>query len=110
MDWNKFPKSLQIMGAKIKIKYVDSLDKKGSDADTYGECVPFKRVIYIAKGKHETEQEVYHTILHEAIHCILALSGTGHSLEHDQEESIVLALETGLTTLLPQLFTGIKNV
>lgn len=101
MNLSHFPKKLMICGVPHKIKYVDRLG--GQDELLYGQYHDRQSVIEINVGAHETQGEVWATLLHEAVHGILHVSGLSEFLDGKQEEAMVTALEYGLVGLWPQL-------
>lgn len=86
------PTQIDIMGIPFRIVY----PKKMPDG-VMGEADPLNRTIKI---KYGLKDEVFEsTLLHEILHVILAITGQSERLKHDQEESLVLALEHGLTSI-----------
>lgn len=84
---------IRIMGKLFRILQVKQVDKE----DSYGECDGPARTIKIKAG---IPPEAYDdTLMHEIIHAVLYLSGHSEGMAHDLEESLVLALETGLSEI-----------
>lgn len=88
------PTQVMVMGVPYSIEYV------GEDVlDQYqvGETCSTERTIKITAS--QSEDACHSTLLHEAIHAILAVSGAVHGLSEAAEERMVLALENGLIGL-----------
>lgn len=90
---NRPPKTVMIMGHKVKVRIVPYLEDDGTDL--VGAWNAETKTIYLLKGC-----EWKSVLLHEICHAILSLSGTGEGLSYTREESIVLALESGLGPIL----------
>lgn len=88
------PKSIMLMGHRIKIELND-------DPDNHGTCDVPMRTIYIRRTDPISLQR--ETLLHECVHMILGLSGISQLLSDELEEAIVIAVETGLSPLIKQL-------
>lgn len=90
------PKSINVMGHKIKIVLND-------DPDNHGSTNPQERIIYIRKQDSAEVQRA--TLLHETIHCILYFSGLSNLLAAEMEEAIVVAVESGLFPLVTKTWS-----
>ena len=91
----KRPSKVSIMGIEYKIKYLPS---KQIDGDQ-GQAIFETRTIKILETLDEANANS--TLLHEIIHVILYMTGQVEHLDGDKaEESLVLALEHGLTPLV----------
>lgn len=86
------PKHVYVLGTKIRIKVVKAITENGVDClgCYYGD----DKLIMVVQHPHMNE-----TLLHEICHAILDLSGANECLDHTQEESLVVALTTGITSL-----------
>ena len=80
------------MGKKFTITYPGDID-----SDVYGTCDGAERKIELSPRIKGVQFE--DTLLHEIIHGILYMSGNTQKLSTEREESIVIALETGLSVL-----------
>lgn len=89
----KRPTSIRIMGIQFRITEPKRVDEN----DSYGECDGPKRVIKIKAGLSDDDFES--TLLHEIIHASLYLGGQSERLEHEQEEGLVVCLESALSQL-----------
>lgn len=86
------PTDISIMGINFKIIH------KKLPKDHYGETDLNKRQIAISSAI--TDDDVYEdTLLHEIIHAVLGVTGQSERLEENVEESLVVALEHGLSRL-----------
>ena len=91
------PKSINLMGHKIKVILND-------DPDNHGTCDVNLRIIWIrGSDSASTQQE---TLIHECAHMILGLSGVSQLLSEELEEAIVVAIETGFSPLINTLSKG----
>lgn len=88
----RFPRSVMVLGHKIAVKVVDHLEDEGQDL--LGAFNAETKTIYLVRG---CDKSVF---LHECIHAILYLSGGSEGLSQSKEESIVMALESGLFPLI----------
>lgn len=95
----RLPKRVSIMGVDFDVKEVNKLD-------SYGECAGGERVIRVRKNLRPDLK--LSTFAHECLHAIFYVSG--HTAKLDgiddvggAEESLVLALESGLMPLIPKL-------
>jgi hypothetical protein len=92
-DLKRPPRFVIICGQKVKVKVVAYLED-GSE-ELLGAFNGESKTIYILKGSNWKQ-----TLFHESIHAALYFSGAGEGLTISKEESIVLALEHGLWSLL----------
>lgn len=82
MKAKKFPTSIMIMGRKIKIKQGVNLIYK--DQACLGLCDYDNRIIYLEKNQeHRSKVE---TLVHEATHFFLELTGISQKLDIDTNE------------------------
>lgn len=81
------PRTIQILGQTFKIRRKRMRDFGGIDGDA--------KIVWLRSGLDTPTAEA--TLLHECIHAILHCAGTTHQLDAKLEESLVRALETGLT-------------
>jgi Zn-dependent peptidase ImmA (M78 family) len=79
---NKFPKSIQIMGRKIKIKQGVNLVYK--EQPCLGLCDYDNKIIYLEKN--QPDQSKVETLVHEATHFFLELTGISQKLDEDTNE------------------------
>lgn len=82
---------ITILGVKVKIKYVKSLLCEIEDDPLDGAFDAKTMTIFISESS-----DIKSTILHEALHACLELSGVRSLLSNKVEESIVCALENSL--------------
>lgn len=78
----KFPLSLTILGRKVKIKQGIGLVYQGLPC--LGLCNYDEKVIYLEKN--QSEQMKYETLVHEATHFLLELSGISQKLSEGENE------------------------
>lgn len=87
------PRVVTVLGNKLKVKVVPYLE---DDCEALsGAFNSETKTIYLTKDSNWRA-----VLLHEILHAILHYSGTGEGLSMSKEESIVLSLEFGLTTIL----------
>jgi hypothetical protein len=92
-DRVKPPRSVLVLGYRLKIRVVSYLEDSG--ADLLGAFNGETKTIFLARGCDWKP-----VLLHEITHAILYLSGSCEGLTQSKEESLVLALEHGLSPLL----------
>lgn len=89
--------TVNVLGQTYTVKFVPMGE------DTFGDCCTDKKVIRINVDHGDQST----TLVHEVLHAILAESGLKHLLDATEglEESLVCAIEHGLTTahLIPEL-------
>lgn len=83
------PKSLSIGGKRIKVLVKDGLEFEGGTA--YGLYTPSKYLIELDKNTDHKEQVA--TLLHEAVHSALHISGVGELMSSQLEEAVCRAVE-----------------
>lgn len=81
------PRTIQVMGQTFKIRRKRMRHFGYMDGDA--------KAIWLRSGLDTETAEA--TLLHECIHAILHCAGQTHQLDAALEESLVRALETGLT-------------
>ena len=80
-------KSLDILGHKVRIKYVSSWNgHKDIPSGLIGRFYPDTGTIYILKTKPKEMQK--HFLLHEINHAIMFYTGIGQSISLELEEVI----------------------
>jgi CRISPR/Cas system-associated endonuclease/helicase Cas3 len=87
IDFENKPKNILIMGHKVKISY----RKKPKNL---GEFYADDNLIIVSN-----DDRWKHHLLHEILHAILFHSGHSQKFDEKEEEALVRALESGLTTL-----------
>lgn len=88
--------NITILGKKVKIRRPRKLvDESGNEL--FGLFDRDKLIIYISQSPHHDKDS---TLLHECIHAILFITGQNETLEHEQEEAIVRAIEHGMVGLV----------
>lgn len=88
------PNNVKILGKTFRIIYPKKIDKDNS----YGECDGANRTIKI---RADLEGAIYReTVLHEILHAIFYMTGHSELISPEQEESLVLSLENGLSELV----------
>ena len=78
------PKSVKVMGHKIRIVFTD-------ETDNHGEYIHDCKLIKVNSTLPPKDQWV--ALYHELLHCALAISGMSEILGNDREEGVVRALE-----------------
>jgi hypothetical protein len=84
---DKKPKTVFVMGNEVKISY----RKKPKNL---GEFYADDNLIIIANDENWKKH-----LLHELLHAVLFYSGHSQKFDEKEEEALVRALESGLTTL-----------
>lgn len=79
------PKSINILGRKIRIK------KRDLDGD-HGRYVHDDAVIYLSDNE-EHEKDAWPTLLHEMVHAALTIGGVSEVLDAGKEEAVCRAIE-----------------
>lgn len=92
----KAPVQIEIFGRKLQIKY-KMTSKEGNMGETERSDPP---VITIFKDNHQTEEEVFTTVLHELFHASICISGQDELFTNEQEEALVTMLEKALGDVL----------
>jgi hypothetical protein len=94
----RIPSSVPILGVEYQVLHREL--PKGQFGENPADIL---QTIYVDKKKHENQDQLNNTLLHESIHAILYVSGIASILEqagHDSlEEGIVVALEHGLSQI-----------
>jgi len=93
-DRKRPPRVINVLGHKIKVRIRKHLVCEEGDR-LLGAFVYDTKTIFLERGCDWRT-----VLLHEVIHAILKLSGTSAGLSHDKEESIVEALEHGLSPIV----------
>ncbi len=88
----KKPRSLKILGHRVKIAFVSELN--ANDEDLLGE---FTINPYLIKVVDNAMWE--QTLLHEVVHAILRISGCAELIDPAVDEAITQAVESGLGQL-----------
>jgi Zn-dependent peptidase ImmA (M78 family) len=94
----KFPKFITIMGRKVIIKQVPELKNEAGE-DLAGECDYNKKTILI--NKDQTHEEKCDTLVHEATHFFLELTGISQKIDENTSEVYC--------QLIAALFHDLKN-
>lgn len=98
----KNPEEVEILGHLFRIEYVYDLK---DDGDTlFGDTDVDEKIIKICTKRCITSAQLESTLMHEAIHAVLGVSGMAQLLKGDQEEALVIALEHGLQNLYKRTF------
>lgn len=84
------PRVVTVLGQKLKVRVVPYLED--NEIELLGAFNSETKEIFILKG-----QDWKPILLHEICHAILFYSGASEGLTYTKEESIVLALEHGLS-------------
>jgi Zn-dependent peptidase ImmA (M78 family) len=82
MKKKRFPTSIIILGRKYKIKQGANLVYNGQTC--YGLCDNNERIIYLEKN--QDEQVKKETLLHEACHALLFITGIDQKLSDAENE------------------------
>lgn len=83
-------RSIDILGVKIKIKYVKELLCDGDDI-LHGAFDSDSMTIFISE-----DSDIKSTILHECAHALLYISGCSQRMTRQNEEACVMAIEYAL--------------
>lgn len=94
----KFPKFITIMGRRVIIKQVSELKNEAGE-DLAGECDYNKKTILIHKD--QTHEEKSETLVHEATHFFLELTGISQKIDGNTAEMYC--------QLITALFHDLKN-
>lgn len=84
------PRSVTILGVKVKIKYTSKLMFSGN-TELHGSFCGETMTIHISN-----HSDVSATLYHEYMHAVLFLSGVSNLISGKVEEQIVSALESAL--------------
>lgn len=95
-----FPRQLKVLGRIFRITYLDRID---GEMHALGRTAPFEQRIEIAALSHENEQQILTTLIHEAVHAALHVSGHSVAMSPVGEESLVTMLTHFIEELIPQL-------
>jgi hypothetical protein len=97
----KRPRSLEICGHEFEVKWGPEHTGKKS----WGASKQEERWVAVNDEKCVTREQKERTLLHEAIHMILGLTGTVEICEGSErkEEILVTALENGLQPVIRQM-------
>lgn len=87
------PRVVMILGHKIKVRIKAYLCDEGQEL--YGAFCYDTKTIFLMKGCDWRS-----VLLHEMIHAVLALSGSGEGISQAKEESIAVSIEHALAPLL----------
>lgn len=88
---NKIP----VLGVPFTVTYPNKVDSKDNNL---GETDGPMRTIKVKKNL--TNDIKHETLLHELIHAILYVSGHSELISEETEESIVIAIESGLSQVV----------
>jgi hypothetical protein len=86
------PRSVTVLGHKLRVRVVPYLEADGDDL--LGAFNSETKSIFLLKGCDWKS-----VLLHECCHAILYYSGASEGLTMTKEETIVMALESGLGPL-----------
>lgn len=99
------PKSIRVLGRKFRVAYRDILNAPpGTLGQTYGA----ENLIEISTLSHDTPKDIRTTLLHEALHAALHVSGLSIYLDDRLEEALVTMLTHAVEEIAPQLPTTEK--
>ena len=90
MDSNLVPKTITILGKKIKITIME-LD------DSHGDFNSDKMEIRL--DREQSNESAHRTLFHESIHAVAFISGWHYLFKDGEEELIVRSIEHGLADL-----------
>jgi Zn-dependent peptidase ImmA (M78 family) len=82
MKKKRFPSSITILGRKYKIKQGNNLIYNGQPC--LGLCDNNSRIIYLEKA--QDEQTKKETLIHEATHAVLFITGIDQKLSESENE------------------------
>lgn len=103
MDLAQFPRRLMICGVPHAVRYADQLKGESKEEVVYGYYHAHRHLIEISLKSNDTPEMVWRSLLHEALHAILHVTGQSEGLGGETEEALVIALENGIAGLFPQL-------
>jgi hypothetical protein len=86
------PRVVHICGQKVIVRVVSHLE--ADNCELIGAFNSETKTIFLTKGCDWKS-----VLLHELVHALLYFTGASEGLGHSKEESIVLAIEHGLTPL-----------
>lgn len=105
-------KTIPIMGQKYNVEYYASIRTEDKE-EVYGDTDKGKKRIRIDLNNNKKPTDLRSTLLHECLHAILAQSGIDNLLTDEVEETIVVAIEHGLDSLVefkPAVWNRIRPV
>lgn len=97
----KVPTKLDLCGYTLTLKYIPGLKDDNDDLD--GEFFEDTHTIEISTTSHSNVDNLYSTIIHEALHAVFARSGLNQMLNAVSEafeESIIRAIENNLRSAI----------
>jgi hypothetical protein len=97
----KVPTKLDLCGYVLTIKYMEDIQLDGNELE--GMFSEHDHSISISTTSHDTIDQVYSTIIHEALHAVFRRSGLTPMMEVVSpafEEAIVRSIENNLRTAI----------
>ena len=90
------PKTINVLGVPFAIKFNHKVpaSEKGTYAVTIGE----DREIIVYVRRITSAEQFKSTLIHELLHAALHVSGVTNMLVEEQEEAVVVALESFLSS------------
>lgn len=82
MKKKKFPSSIVVLGRKYKIKQGHNLVYNGQPC--LGLCDNISRIIYLEKDQEDATKK--ETLMHEAVHALLFITGIDQKLSEGENE------------------------
>lgn len=99
----QFPKSVRILGETFRVEVVDQTEEVDEDGTSPHGIIQFDSRVIKIKGDLTIRQQ-YRTLVHEALHAVLAVSGMEELCASEEvEEGFVRALEHGMCQLIEQI-------
>ena len=99
MQAPKLPRSVTVGGVKFSVKETDAIGAK-----MYGWFGLDDRVISIHPVLNKTIDQKYETLMHEATHAALQVSGLAFLLNDKEEEAFVRCIETVLIPSILKIY------
>lgn len=97
----KVPTKIDLCGYELTVKYVAGLKDDQDELD--GRFYETKHLLEISTTSHANVDALYSTIIHEALHAVLARSGLNemlHAVSEAFEESIIRAIENNMRSAI----------
>ena len=84
------PKTIRVMGVKIKIRIKNEIILDGSEC--FGLFLPDVMEIHLLRD----QPDIWNTLYHELLHSCLQISGNAEGLTYQKEEALVIAITSGM--------------
>lgn len=97
----KVPTKLDLCGYSLTLEYIPGLSDDAGELN--GEFFETSHSIKVSTTSHSNVDELYSTIIHEAMHAVFARSGLNQMLNAVSEafeESIIRAIENNMRSMV----------